>query len=268
MWSILAAAAHKANVPVIQDVGGADRPISDDLLKHLTYICPNESELARLTGLPTGSFEQAVTAAKALQARGVQNVLVTLGSRGAFLLGPDGKLLQQGSCPVPGGHAVDETGAGDAFRAAFAVALVEGRSLPDCLRLAAAAGALAVSVKGAEPSLPTREAAEALAKSNTCSDEVAEGLATSSDSSATAPSAATPVAAAIPTATGAAPPAIHGPSADGFPLQFASRLNSMKDRLDLWDGESNLLGWIARMGTVKGMGLVDVRSPGSKLYKP
>lgn len=59
---------------------------------------------------------------------------------------------------------------------------------------------------------------------------------------------------------GAPPPALHG-ERDGFPLQFGSRLNSMKDRQDLWDGPNDVLGWVARMGTVKGMGLVDFNYP-------
>ena len=42
---------------------------------------------------------------------------------------------------------------------------------------------------------------------------------------------------------------------------FASRLNSMRERLDLWSGENNVLGWIARQGTIKGLKLVDFNSP-------
>lgn len=52
------AAAKKLNLTVVQDVGGEDRPIDDDLLKMIDYLCPNESELARLTGLPTGTQEE------------------------------------------------------------------------------------------------------------------------------------------------------------------------------------------------------------------
>ena len=262
--SILATAAHEAGVPVIQDVGGEDRPMADALLARLSYVCPNESELARLTGMAVGTVEEAIAAARALQAKGAQAVLVTLGSRGAFLLSPDGSLVEQGTCPIPrGGQVVDETGAGDAFRAAFAVALVEGRPLADCLRFAAAAGAIAVSVRGAEPSLPTRQQADALSASGGCRATVRRDEATSTVK-VLSPSPNPPAAASSPAAadTSAAPRALHGPSAyDGFPLQFASRLNSMKDRIDLWNGTNDVLGWVARQGTVAGLELVDFNYP-------
>eukprot|EP00435_Cladocopium_sp_Y103_P059125 s271_g21.t1 len=86
-------------------------------------------------------------------------------SDGAVLITADGKVLKQGCCPVPGGKVVDTTGAGDCFRSAFAVALVEGRPLQECLKFAAAAGAITVSRLGAVPSLPSRDETEALAKS-------------------------------------------------------------------------------------------------------
>ena len=56
--AILAAAAAAAGVPVVYDVGGADRPLDDALLKLLTYVCPNETELARLTQMPTTTKEE------------------------------------------------------------------------------------------------------------------------------------------------------------------------------------------------------------------
>ena len=105
-------AACAAGVRVLQDIGGEDRPISDQLLAQVDFVCPNESELARLTGLPVSSAAEAVSAARALQARGAQHVLVTLGHDGALLLCPDGSVLRQPPLPVPGGKVVDSTGAG------------------------------------------------------------------------------------------------------------------------------------------------------------
>mmetsp|Transcript_99849 Transcript_99849/g.251842 ORF Transcript_99849/g.251842 Transcript_99849/m.251842 type:complete len:275 (-) Transcript_99849:167-991(-) len=149
--------AHAAGVPVIQDVGGEERPFSDKILRRLTYICPNETELERLTGLPTGTEEQIVVAARQLQNRGVKNVLVTLGGDGSLLLDDTGKVTRQAAFAVPGGRVVDTTGAGDCFRAAFTVALVEGHPLQECMRFAAAAGSITVSRMGAVPSLPSRD---------------------------------------------------------------------------------------------------------------
>lgn len=162
----VAQVAVDAGVPVIQDVGGEERSFSDAQLRRLTYICPNETELERLTGMPTDSEANVVAAARSLQKKGVKNVLCTLGADGAVLVTADGKVLRQKSCPVPGGKVVDTTGAGDCFRSAFAVALVEGKPLQECLKFAAAAGALTVSRLGAVPSLPSRDETDALAKSS------------------------------------------------------------------------------------------------------
>lgn len=157
--------AFAAGVPVIQDVGGEERPISDNLMRKLTYICPNETELERLSGMPTSTEKEIIAAARSLQQRGVKNVLITLGADGSLLVGQDGQVLRQGSRPVPGGRVVDTTGAGDCFRAAFTIALVEGRPLLECMKFAAAAGAITVSRMGAIPSLPAREECQALAGS-------------------------------------------------------------------------------------------------------
>jgi len=160
----VAEAAFKAGVPVIQDVGGEERDFSDAQLRRLSFICPNETELERLTNMPTETEDQVVQAARSLQKKGVKNILCTLGASGAILLCQDGKVLRQGSCKVPGGKIVDTTGAGDCFRAAFAVALVEGKPLQECMEFAAAAGAITVSRMGAVPSLPSRDECQALLK--------------------------------------------------------------------------------------------------------
>ena len=80
--------------------------------------------------------------------------VITMGSRGA----------QVGEVVVPPypAQVVDPTGAGDAFCGALGVALAEGRPLIEAVRFANAAGALAVGIPGAQPSMPTRRAVEAL----------------------------------------------------------------------------------------------------------
>jgi len=160
----MAEVAAKNGVPVMQDVGGEDRPLSDRLLRNLSFITPNETELERITGMPATSETEIVEAARALQERGVRNVLVTLGAGGAIWLTGSGQIVKQDSFPVPGGEVVDTTGAGDAFRAAFAVAYVEGRTPKECLKFAAAAASIAVSRLGAIPSLPHRKEVDMLMK--------------------------------------------------------------------------------------------------------
>ena len=230
--------------------------------------------------MPTGTEAEVLGAARALQARGARAVLVTLGAEGALLLTEDGDILRQQPCAVPGGAVVDETGAGDSFRAAFCVALVEGRPLPEALALAAAAGAIAVSRLGAIPSLPRRAEADALASR----------LATPVVTPDASPDAASN-AAAVP-GTGANHAAVqqwslfnHGPRAAAMRLEleeeasagghaagamrldelrFASRLNSMKDRRDLCTDAAHtndVLGWVARQGGVRGLTHVDLNYP-------
>lgn len=122
------------------------------------FIAPNESELRRISaeGISTDTEEGVVEAARALQRRGARSVLVTLGGRGMVLVEEGGRVIWQEALPPPGGVVVDATAAGDAARAAFAVAILEGLSSEECLRRAAAAGAIAVSGVGAVPSIPSR----------------------------------------------------------------------------------------------------------------
>lgn len=82
----VAAAAAAAGVPVMWDAGGQDLPLPGQLLPLLAFCSPNETELSRLTGLPTGSKEEVVAAARSLMAKGVKQVLVKLGAQGCMLL--------------------------------------------------------------------------------------------------------------------------------------------------------------------------------------
>mmetsp|Transcript_9701 Transcript_9701/g.24880 ORF Transcript_9701/g.24880 Transcript_9701/m.24880 type:complete len:681 (-) Transcript_9701:510-2552(-) len=233
-------AANAQGVPVLQDAGGEDRPISDELLSMITYLSPNLTELARLTGLPTSTDDEVLEAARSLLKRGAQNVLVTLGSRGSLLVGEaagEEGLLRQECAAVPGGVVVDETGAGDCFRAGFTVALVEGRPIKECMRFAAAAGAIAVSRMGAVPSCPHRDETAALA--NTISPGPELDLRGGGGDSLDKVEEVDEMAR----------------------LGFASRLNSMKDRLDLWEGDNDVLGWVERQGTIKGLTMVDFNYP-------
>lgn len=151
-------AAQARDIPVILDVGGAEGGLPDALLAGISVLSPNETELARLTGLPTETEEQILAAAATLTARGVGTVLIKLGSRGSLLV-EDDRVWRQG---IFAADVADTTGAGDCFTASYAVALVEGRAPQDRLRFAAAAAAICVSRLGAMPSMPDRPAVEAL----------------------------------------------------------------------------------------------------------
>lgn len=135
--------------------------LPDALLGLVDVLTPNETEAHQLSGIETTTEGQAIRAAQVLLTRGVGTVLLTLGARGALLVGPSGVHRI-----VPFAvQAVDTTAAGDAFCGALAVALGEGRTLPEAARFASAAGALAVTELGAGPSLPRRPVVERLLSS-------------------------------------------------------------------------------------------------------
>lgn len=151
----VAKAARSAGVPVIFDVGGMDAPMPQELLNFIDILSPNESELGRLTGMPTDSYEQISEAVVKCHKMGVKQVLVKLGAKGSALFVEGEKPIKQSI--IPAARVIDTTGAGDTFTASFAVGFVEGKSREECLRFAAAAASLCVQVKGAIPSLPDRK---------------------------------------------------------------------------------------------------------------
>ncbi len=134
------------------------RPLPDALLANLDVLVVNAYEAATLleTKPPEGP-KNALAAARAL-AQKVPEVVVTLGERGLVYAGTEG----EGHLPAFSVRPVDTTAAGDAFTGALAAGLAEGMGLKRALRLGAAAGALAATRPGAQPSLPQREEAEAL----------------------------------------------------------------------------------------------------------
>ncbi|KAH7651921.1 Ribokinase/fructokinase protein [Dioscorea alata] len=152
----VAQVARRANVPVILDVGGMEGAISKELINVVDILSPNETELARLTGMPTENFEQITHAAMKCHEMGTKQVLVKLGEKGSALFIQGQEPIRQSI--ITAKRVVDTTGAGDTFTAAFAVALVEGKSKTECLKFAAAAASLCVQVKGAIPSMPKRAA--------------------------------------------------------------------------------------------------------------
>ena len=152
--------AHQHGVPVILNPAPA-RSLSAGLLRRVTYLIPNEHEAALLTGLPTGTDEEAAAAALALRGAGVGAVILTLGERGALVL----TAREQVTVPSFPVSVVDTTAAGDAFVAAFTVALTEGRQPVEAATWGCAAGALACTALGAQPSLPRRWAVSRLAGS-------------------------------------------------------------------------------------------------------
>ena len=136
--------------------------IPDQILKLVDIIIPNEIETETLTGLPTKTENEVLVAGRNLLSKGVETVILTLGDRGSLLLNEDGEKL----IPAFDVSVVDTTAAGDSFCGVLAASLANGISIDLSVEIANAAGALAVTKLGAEPSLPQRDAIDDLLQSN------------------------------------------------------------------------------------------------------
>jgi len=128
------------------------RQLPPEIFPLVDLVTPNEVEASRLTGVQIDGLDDAARAARHFLEWGVQRVIVTLGSRGALLC--DGNSAQHfPAFPV---RVVDTVAAGDAFNGALATGLAAGGTLEEAIPLANAAGALACTRRGAQPSLPRR----------------------------------------------------------------------------------------------------------------
>lgn len=147
--------ASDNGIPVILDPAPAQQ-LDDDMLKGISILTPNENEAELLTGIPVEDEESADKAASYLLAKGIDTVLITLGSRGTFIATEKTREMIAGLKVT----AVDSTAAGDVFNGALAVSLSEKTPLIDAVRFANTAAALSVTKLGAQPSAPLRKEIE------------------------------------------------------------------------------------------------------------
>ncbi|HZZ63617.1 MAG TPA: ribokinase [Roseiarcus sp.] len=136
----------------------AVRGLDMERVRLATFLTPNETELAILTGMPVESEDEIAAAARSLVARGLETAIVTMGARGALLAAPQG---EKRIAPAKA-NAVDTTGAGDAFIGAFARYHVAGLPIEEALDKAALYAADAVTRRGAQKSFATEAEFEAL----------------------------------------------------------------------------------------------------------
>ncbi|TVR70149.1 MAG: ribokinase [Marinilabiliales bacterium] len=141
--------ASELDVPVILNPApGAKLPAK--LLKMVSVITPNETEAALLTGTREINEDTIPEMARELYDMGIETVIITLGSKGVYLLNSDFQGVIQGYKV----KAVDTTAAGDVFNGALASALSANKPVREAIDFAQRAAAISVTRMGAQPSAP------------------------------------------------------------------------------------------------------------------
>ena len=143
--------AKELGKTVILDPAPVPQEFPEELFSYIDIIKPNETEAAQLLGASVNGYEEA---SDKLRAKGVKNVLITLGPKGAYINSKtEGKYLM----PVRQVPVVDTTAAGDSFTAALAVRLAAGSSVVQAVRYANEVAAIVVTRKGAQTSIPSAD---------------------------------------------------------------------------------------------------------------
>jgi len=159
----LTALCQREGIPLMLDPAPAQE-LPAEILRRLTWFTPNESEAAFYAG-NAAVAESAIPPdeiTRSLLKKGCRSVLLKLGQRGAYLATSEkpGQLI-----PAFAVTAVDSTAAGDAFNGSFATGLMLGRSPLDSAIFAAAAAAISVTRRGAQPSMPSMSEVQGFLKS-------------------------------------------------------------------------------------------------------
>ncbi|QKV17917.1 ribokinase [Oricola thermophila] len=145
--------AAEWGVPTILNPAPATPELNVGDLRSLSFLVPNESELALLSGMPTGSEEEIASAARSLIEQGIGTIIVTLGGRGARLVTADTVTPIDPVRVTP----VDTTGAGDAFIGSFAHFFAATGDTEEALRQAARYAAHSVGRRGTQKSYASAE---------------------------------------------------------------------------------------------------------------
>jgi ribokinase len=157
--------AKEYGVQVVLDMGGADAPLSSELLSLIKIISPNKTELRRILKRDI-NFKDNDKLIEALEEmRTISNnkelcLLLKLGSKGSLYIDEQNKIYKQSAYSFDDMPILDTTGAGDCFTASFATQLVDGKSIEKALIFASASAFVAITRIGAMPSLPSKEDVE------------------------------------------------------------------------------------------------------------
>ncbi|HEX8489109.1 MAG TPA: ribokinase [Propionibacteriaceae bacterium] len=145
-----AAVAHELGCQVILDPAPAQR-LPEEIWASVDVVKPNETEAEVLTGIRARDEDSAVAAGRWFVDRGVGAAVITMAERGVAVVTAEGTSAYPAFAVTP----VDTTAAGDAFAGFLGASLASGLGWDEAIRRSLAAGALAVTVRGASPSLPT-----------------------------------------------------------------------------------------------------------------
>lgn len=152
--------AAQNKVSVILNPAPAQK-LSDDLLKIIDIITPNEVEAEMLTEIKIVDIDSAKSASEVLLKKGVKTVIITMGSKGCYLRTNELDFYQQ-AFKV---NAVDSTASGDVFNGALAASLSSNINIIDSVKYASAAAAISVTKIGAQDSAPNKDKIESFMKS-------------------------------------------------------------------------------------------------------
>ena len=136
------------------------RPLTPEALSLIDYLVPNETEAQILTGCEIKEDKDLPRIADKLMEMGPENIIITLGEKGAFFKNRKQEIWVRAFEVKP----VDSTAAGDAFIGSLALGITEAKPIADILKFANAAGALTTTKLGAQPSLPSRNEVERFLK--------------------------------------------------------------------------------------------------------
>ena len=152
--------AAQNGIETILNPAPAAANLDPERIRQITFLVPNESERALLSGLPTDTDEDIVTAARSLIARGIRTVIVTLGGRGARMITSNEIVNIEPVKVTP----KDTTGAGDAFIGSFARFYAETREVVSSLKKASLYAAHSITRPGTQKAYASIEEFEAFCR--------------------------------------------------------------------------------------------------------
>ena len=152
--------AAQNGIETILNPAPAAANLDPERIRQVTFLVPNESELALLSGLPTDTDEDIVNAARSLIARGIRTVIVTLGARGARMITSNEIVNIEPVKVTP----KDTTGAGDAFIGSFARFYAETREVVSSLKKASLYAAHSITRPGTQKAYASIDEFEAFCR--------------------------------------------------------------------------------------------------------